>query len=199
MYFANPTKTSVPEMRRRVLGYIDTPAQGNVRPRGVFWIADNGCFSNNFDQNKWISWLKFHAPHNGTCLFATVPDVVGNAAETLERSRPWFKPVREMNYPVAYVAQDGIERTRVPWSQFDTLFLGGSNEFKLGPIAREYAQRALQKGKTVHGGRVNSRLRYRYMQSIGATTVDGTFLVFGPQINLPRLLGWMHEEGKCVV
>jgi hypothetical protein len=35
--------------------------------------------------------------------------------------------------------------------------------------------------------------RLRYATSIGCHSADGTFLAFGPDRNLPRLLGWLTE------
>jgi hypothetical protein len=45
----------------------------------------------------------------------------------------------------------------------------------------------------VHCGRVNSWKRLAYAESIGCTSADGTYLTFGPEINLPKLLGW-HDR-----
>ena len=42
-------------------------------------------------------------------------------------------------------------------------------------------------------GRVNSRRRLRIAQAFGCTSCDGTYLAFGPDTNLPRLLTWMNE------
>lgn len=193
MYFANPTRSAVDHMQAGTLGYIDTPLQGNSRPIGVTWCADNSCFSNKFNAEKWWEWLKRHADHAASCVFATAPDVVGDAAATLERSRPWLSRIRALGYPAGFVAQDGIEHTDVPWDEFDCLFLGGSTEFKLGAVARRYAAEAKRRGKWLHMGRVNSQRRFRYAEAIGCDSVDGTYLVFGPDINLPKLLGWFRD------
>lgn len=174
------------------LGYIDTPAQGNKRPDSVVWCADNGCFGKGYPgDQKWIEWLMKNAVNADTCLFATAPDVVGDAAATLARSAPWLQPIRELGYPAALVAQDGLEDLDVPWETFDVLFIGGSTEWKLGPAARELVRDAKSRGKHVHMGRVNSLRRYRYAEAIGCDSSDGTFLVFGPDQNLVRLRGWM--------
>lgn len=116
------------KMRDLTLGFIDTPAQGRLRPRDVFWCADNGAFSDRFDEAKWWKFLERNAYDAGTCLFATAPDVVGNAAATLARSLPWLPKIRELGYPAALVAQNGIERLEVPWDSFDALFIGGCVE-----------------------------------------------------------------------
>ena len=181
-------------MRENRIGLIATPnsTRANQWVDGVTWCADNGCFSDRFDEGKWFDWLVEHADR-GACRFAVAPDVVGDAVATLVRSLPWLPKIRALGYPVAFVAQDGIESTEVPWDQFDALFIGGTTEFKLGAIAREYAQEAKRRGKWVHMGRVNSLRRYRYAEAIGCDSVDGTFLTFGPDKLLPELLGWIAD------
>ena len=193
MYFANPTAAALPYMRRRILGYIDTPRQGNTRPRRVFWCADNGCYSDKFDRSEWLTFLRKNTHARGTCWFATAPDVVGDAGATLARSERYLGYIRSLGYPAAFVAQDGIENTTVPWRKLDVLFIGGTTEFKLGPVAAEYAAKALRLDKRLHMGRVNSLTRYRVAHEIGCHSVDGTFLTYGPEQNLPRLLSWTRE------
>lgn len=181
-------------MHAQTIGYIDTPAQGNKRPAGVTWCADNGCFGAGYPgDTKWLAWLGKHATDAATCIFATAPDVVGDAAATLARSAPWLPKIRELGYPAALVAQDGLEDLDIPWDSFDVLFIGGSTEWKLGAAARELVRDAKSRGKWVHMGRVNSQRRYRYATAIGCDSSDGTFLVFGPDKNLTRLRGWIHD------
>lgn len=184
-------------MAAGVLGFIDTPLQGNARPPGVTFCMDNGCFGKGFDEGKWWEWLKSHAADAESCTFATAPDVVGDAAATLERSRPWLPRIRALGYPAAFVAQDGLTVDTTPWDEFDVLFIGGSTVWKLGAAARILVQTAKARGKHVHMGRVNSYRRFRYAEAIGCDSVDGTFLTFGPDTNLPRLEGWLsrfHSE-----
>lgn len=180
-------------MTTGVLGFIDTPLQGNSRPTGVTWCADNGCFGKGFDEGTWWEWLKDHAGDAGSCVFAVAPDVVGDAAATLVRSTPWLPKIRALGYPAAFVAQDGQEFLPVPWDSFDVLFIGGSTGWKLGAAARGLVQAAKARGKHVHMGRVNSYRRFRYAEAIGCDSVDGTFLIYGPEVNLPRLQGWLHH------
>ena len=52
---------------------------------------------------------------------------------------------------------------------------------------------AKRRGKHVHMGRVNSKTRYRYAEAIGCDSVDGTYLAFGPDENLPKLLSWVDS------
>ena len=195
LYFVNPCSPDVVKaMRNRQLGFIDTPAQGNTRPDGVTWCADNGCFSNRWKQDKWWRFLTRHTDHVGTCTFAVAPDVVADAEATLERSLPWLPRIRALGYPVAYVGQDGQDRVPVPWDEFDAFFVGGSTEWKLGPVARDLVAEAKQRGKWAHMGRVNSMRRYDYARGIGCDSADGTYLTFGPTVNLPKVLKWIDPN-----
>lgn len=194
MYYANPsTPRVVAAMRDGKLGFIATPAQGNTRPDGVTWCADNGCFGKGYPGDAgWFGWLQKHAADAPTCAFAVAPDVVGDAAATLARSLPWLPQIRALGYPAALVAQDGLEALTVPWDAFDVLFIGGTTEWKLGRHARALIREAKERGKRVHMGRVNSAQRYRYAEHIGCDSVDGTYLTFGPDVNLPKLLAWQR-------
>jgi hypothetical protein len=192
MYFANPTGQAVHHMRAGELGYIDTPAQGNARPDDVVWVADNGCFTAAFDEEKWWGWLQRNQRWAGSCRFATAPDVVGDHAATLVRSAPWLARIKALGYPAAFVAQDGATIDAIPWDQFDVLFIGGSTEFKLGDGVRVLVAEAKQRGMWVHMGRVNSLKRYRYAESIGCDSADGTALVFAPEERLSEVLHWVR-------
>src|SRR5215216_3839873 len=126
-------------MQLGMLGFIDTPGQGNVRPSGVTWCADNGCFSDAYPGDAaWFAWLTGHALAADRCKFAVAPDVVGNAAATLVRSRPWLSKIRGLGYQAAFVAQDGLESEIVPWDEFDVLFIGGSTNWKLSKCAQRF-------------------------------------------------------------
>lgn len=174
------------------LGYIDTPAQGNIRPPGVAWCADNGCFGKGYPGDEaWFAWLAKQGDA-GTCLFATAPDALCDHQRTYLRADPWLDRIRDLGYPAAFVAQNGCRPNKLAWDRFDALFIGGDNEYKLGPIARDVAAEAKTRGKWLHMGRVNSRRRFLYAKYIGCDSVDGTYLVKGPDINLPKLMGWIH-------
>lgn len=176
------------------LGALLTPRTGN-KYRGGTWAADNGCFNAGtyVGDDKWLAWLRRMAPHAGECLFATAPDVVGDAAATLERSRPYLQLLRELGYRAAYVGQDGATVDSLPWDEFDVLFIGGSTEWKLSGAARELAAEARRRSKPVHMGRVNSRKRLRIADEFGCSTADGTYLAFGPDKNLPKLMSWLDD------
>lgn len=118
----------IAHMQAGDLAYIDTPAQGNKRPIGVRWCADNGAFSDKFDEQKWWKFLVDNAHAAESCAFAVAPDVVGDAAATLERSLPWLARIRALGYPAAFVAQNGSTVEVLPWDDFNCLFIGGCVE-----------------------------------------------------------------------
>lgn len=194
-YLANP---STPKVRdAMVTGLIDmiaTPKQGNRLPAGVVWAADNGCFGKGYPgDDAWHAWLASYSDEERSrCLFAVAPDVVGDAAATLARSLPWLPKIRVLGFPAAFVAQNGLEDPVVPWDAFDVLFVGGDTAWKLGPHARRLVAEAKARGKWVHMGRVNSARRLRYADAIGCDSADGTYLAFGPDVNLPRVLAWLR-------
>lgn len=209
MYLANPTGSPavLEAMRAGHLGLIDTPAQQNAtqtqlaHEAGVPWCADNGCFSDRWDEARWWRFLMDNAHRAATCLFAVAPDVVGDHAATLDRSRPWLPKLRALGYPAAFVLQDGASRDSVPWGDFDVLFIGGSTAFKLGAQARQLAHEAHRRGLWVHCGRVNSARRWAYAAApypygLGADSADGTFLTYGPDRNLPQLLAWTRSNAQ---
>jgi len=183
------------------LDVIATPKQGNKVPDGATWCADNGCYGKGYPgDDAWLAWLGTYTPEErARCLFAVAPDVVGDAAATLARSLPWMPAIRALGYFAAFVAQDGLEALTVPWDSFDVLFIGGTTEWKLGPHPRALVAEAKARGKWTHMGRVNSEKRFRYAAAIGCDSADGTFLAFGPDVNLPRLLAWLRTNDQMVM
>lgn len=194
-YYATASGPKVRDaMRRGQLGHIATPASGHRLQAGVAWCADNGAYTCRYPgDERYLTWLSARAAHGPRCAFATAPDVVSDAAATLTRSAPMLARIRALGYPAALVAQDDLERHRIPWDAFDVLFLGGSTAWKLGPAAADLAAQARARKLDVHMGRVNSRRRLRYAVSIGCQSVDGTYLAYGPDRNLPTLLGWLRD------
>ncbi len=173
------------------LGGLVTPQSGttgNVYTNlQAAWAMDNDCFLTLKRAAMAKMWLA-NQPFARSCLWATVPDVVANACATLTRFREWSPIVRSFGYPLAYVAQDGIEDTQLPWKEFDCLFLGGTTAFKTGPVAERYARDAKQRGKFLHMGRVNGRTRLHLAGSWGCDSVDGTgYSRFGMR-DLPQAL-----------
>lgn len=196
LYYATASTQPVRDaMARDALGQIVTPAAGNRLEPGVRWVADNGVFGDTYPGDvDYLAWLaKQSASAALPCDFAVAPDVVCDAAGTYERSTPMLPRIREIAGRVAYAAQNGATVEGLPWDDFDVLFLGGDTVWKLGPAARDLTAEAKRRDVPVHMGRVNSHRRLRYAATIGCDSVDGTYLAFGPELNLPKLLSWLSE------
>lgn len=164
-------------------------------PRYPCWAADNGCFAagEHFELDAFYGWLKRLSEYAATCLFASAPDVVADAAATLQRSTPVLPALRKLGYRAALVAQDGIRPADVPWDAIDCLFIGGSTAWKLSAHVPPLVRAAKAEGKWVHMGRVNSYRRLRAAALIGCDSADGTFLKFAPDVNVPRLRVWIER------
>lgn len=157
---------------------------------------------------RWLQWIRDEvAPRRNACLFVTVPDVlnwlqlddetripIGDAEATLARYSPLAARVRELGLPAALVMQDGLSfdndgvfagAARVSWDEIDVVFIGGSDDYKLGADAAALCAEARRRGLWVHCGRVNSRKRAAIVASY-VDSVDGTMLAFGSVKNWPR-------------
>ncbi len=181
---------------RSDLGVMLTPAMGNDPDLSeTAWAADTGCYSapQNFSLDSYFAFLKRRSNYLSRCLFATAPDVVGHAQATLDKSAPVLPQLRDLGFKAALVAQDGLESIPPPWADFDALFIGGSTKWKISHHAMRLTAEAKRRGKWVHMGRVNSELRLRTAASWGCDSSDGTYLAFGPDINVPKLLGWLDS------
>lgn len=199
---------------RADLGLLGTPAGATWRQKDQYgtWAADNGCFAElyrpgAFKPQAWLSWLETAGPER--CLWATLPDVVGDAHATWERSQPYVETVRNLGFPVGLVLQNGLEYENAMYAEMldacDAVFVGGSpecapcrwvrpgtdrsshcpqcgrklEEWKLSMNATALCWEAQEAGKWVHVGRVNSLRRLQHCAAIGADSADGTYLKFG--------------------
>lgn len=179
---------------RADLGVMMQPGMGNaVQLDWLPWAADNGCFARGdaFEPGDWLEWLAGQRRFRKTCLFAVAPDVVADAAATLDRSLQFLPTIRQLDFPAALAFQDGLESLVVPWDDFDVAFIGGTTEWKLSQAAFGLAKEAKQRGVWVHVGRVNSLSRLRKLHLIGADSCDGTYVKYGPERNLPHVYDWL--------
>lgn len=202
-YLATPSGPDVrAAMSAGLIGCMTTPAQGNRIPDGALYACDNGKFGcdgkgrNWPGTEAWWAWLTRTVERYGPdrCLWALAPDVPFSAEATLTESLPWLARIRELGAPAAFAAQNGCDTPGlIPWDDLDVLFLAGDTAWKTGPVAERLAREARERGKQVHMGRVNSLQRLRTAEWFGCEFADGTYLAFGPDINLPRLRGWLAE------
>lgn len=143
------------------LGALLTPRAGNsveaILALGLPWAADNSAYS-CWDEGRFVRMLDRLAGHAG-CMWVAVPDVVANAAATLDLFETWQPRIAARGLPVALVLQDGQENLPVPWDRIDAVFVGGSTAWKLGDHARQVVAEAKARGKLAHLGRVNCRRR----------------------------------------
>lgn len=162
-------------------------------PKHRIFAADNCCFSNSWEERKWRDWLEKTIPKIDNCLFATVPDTVGDHEETIKQWKQYSPTVRSLGYKPAFVAQNGCDYTTVPWDECDAVFLGGDDNFKLSPSAREIVAVGKQHGKWVHMGRVNSYKRCKLASEWGCDSVDGTHIAFAPDVETKVVVDWMRR------
>lgn len=175
-------------------GLMLTPhMQNRVALHQVVWGADTGCFAHpeRFTMDGYLAWLAKYERCRATNLFATAPDLLGNAKGTLEQALPVLPELRRHGWNAALVAQDGLEHEDVPWDEFDVLFIGGTTDWKLSSAAADLAREAGSRRKWVHMGRVNSLRRMAYASELGCQSVDGTLIAYGPSIHVPKMSEWL--------
>lgn len=163
--------------RHPALGVLSSPRTYYRRSEGIErwrWAADNDAYS-DWNPERYLRMLDALAGVEG-CLFVTAPDVVGDWQETLRRLHAWAQLLLDQGFPIAYVLQDGQPADLIPWDIVAAVFVGGSDQFKMGEQARELVAEAKARGKWVHVGRVNGHRRLRYAKAIGADSFDGTSL-----------------------
>lgn len=183
----------------QVIGFLQTPNIGNHRKANWVWAADSGCFNRKTykGDQRYVKWLR-EQHSKDKCLFATAPDVVGNAESTLRLAQDWLPRIRGLGYPVALVTQDGMTERMVPWDEVDWLFIGGTNAHKLGHEALDLIDAAHERGKKIHVGRVNSDRRFNYFADYGCHTADGTSLGFAPSRELRKLKSWIRRADSHI-
>lgn len=159
------------------LGRLLTPrhfsAAAATVAAGVPFAADNDCFQ-GLDEDAFRAMLRALRPVAADCAWVTAPDVVGDAALTLQRFRQWLPEIRSGGFRTALVLQDGMTVETVPWAEVGAVFVGGSTEWKLGEDAAAIVRAARARGLDAHMGRVNSYKRARYAADLGCTSVDGS-------------------------
>jgi hypothetical protein len=193
-------------MKAGLLGAMATPAQGNKLDGLPVIALDNGCgpgvrgiAAGYPGDAKYLAWLTSLRHLAARITFAVVPDVVGDADDTLARFAELGPRVRALGYPLALAAQDGLTAAAVPWPDVDVLFIGGSTEWKLGPVPPQLIAAAQARGVPSHFARVNTLRRARYAAWLGCDSADGTCITIAPDKNLPlmlRFLATVNGQGE---
>jgi hypothetical protein len=147
---------------------LRTPLTSYARAEGIPYGLDNGCFA-KFDRQEWDRLLE--QAEIDSPIFACLPDIVGDAQRTVELFT-YFK-YHTNGIPRALVLQDGIEHATIPWDDLSAVFVGGTDAFKISPIAIRAAKAAKMLGKWVHVGRVNTAKRVENWVGV-ADSIDGS-------------------------
>lgn len=151
-----------------------TPLTRFRRQREEGWFGvDNGCFK-RFEEEAFLALLARERHARNLCRFVCCPDVVGSAIRTLEIFDVWRPKLA--GWPIALVAQDGLESLPIPWHSISAIFIGGSTEWKDGPYAAAIVRAAKILKKWVHVGRVNTPGRFEKFEELGADSIDGSGL-----------------------
>jgi hypothetical protein len=201
------------DRRHPDVGWIVTPESDRGVAAAIKWAADCGLAvarsTDRADIERYIDWLETSPHDRSMCLYATAPDVLGDAAATWERSAPLLPLIRGLGYRAALVAQDGFDLEAVDWDAFDVLFIGGkplvTKETAPSERRRLRAQEwkrsdqggyaaiaeGKRRGKWVHVGRVNGGPFLTNAASAGADSADGSILCHGPERHWPLVCGWL--------
>ena len=130
------------------------------------YAIDNGAYK-QFNEKQFFRILdeskKYEPP-----MFVVVPDVVGCHDRTMVLFLHYSRHIKSYGYRTAFVAQDGCEPSNIP-DEADWIFVGGLDPWKQNNI-----HRFVGLGKPVHVGRVNGIGRFKYCESLGVESVDGT-------------------------
>lgn len=123
-----------------ICGQLLTPLtryQNWAVKRNQKFAIDNGAFS-KFNASGFKSLLERERANQSQCLFVAIPDIVGNARRTLEvwKMRNSFAA----GWPMALVAQNGIEDLDIPWQEMKCLFLGGGRSLERQPSSCRFSK-----------------------------------------------------------
>lgn len=154
--------------------------------------------------------MAFHDP-----LFAVVPDMPYDAAETMRRYTCWIKRCRDLApaWRWGIAVQDGMTPSDLNRmaigvdAKHDAICVGGSTEWKDATI-RTWAGWCRDNGVWCHVLRVNDTKRLELCQDEGVDSVDGTGLFPGGpaaeeegdvEPTPRRVVGWMSDGNGCSV
>lgn len=150
---------------------------------------DNGMFSKKGEESfTWDIYQKMvktalaqeKRDVLGRLYFFAIPDKPFDWEETLKRfqeANPLVQKLRSYGAPAALVIQNGATTKDVPWGEIDVIFIGGDDQYKVGPDAEAIVKMAQEKGITVHMGRVNNNKRIAVASQWQVDSADGTYLM----------------------
>lgn len=175
------------------------PSIAETVAEGITLAADNDGF-NGVDFVAFEKMLDALEPFAESVRFVTVPDVVCDAAGTIELWREWAPKVALRGLKPALVLQNGMTPAPngvrygdevIDWSEVGAVFVGGDDAYKDGVDVALIVFEAKRRGRHVHVGRVNTVRRLRHAQALGADTVDGSGWARFRDAMLPRYCRWI--------
>ena len=137
----------------------------NYKLAGVPYGLDNGCFA-QFNKKAWCKLID--DADRTRPLWCTCPDMVGDAQRTRELY-DYYARKHMRGLPIAYVLQDGIQNTTIPYDEVSCLFIGGSTPFKTSDAVLNAVRTAkmIKPEMMIHVGRVNSYDRTKWWLAAG--------------------------------
>lgn len=182
------------------IGWLMSPG-GFKEPRSWLpYALDNGRYtmSDAWNEESFFDLLDRCQLSRYKPNWVAVPDEVGNRQKTLWLWSQYERRIRQYNFRLAFVAQDGMTPNDVPESA-DVVFVGGTTKWKWRNVALFCAT-----FPRVHVGRVNWVDKLEYCESVGAESCDGTgFFRGGPDsIQAHQLVDFIagrrrfHEQGR---
>lgn len=190
------------------LGHLYSPGSQRGPWPWFPYALDNGAFgcwnpaTNEFDYAKWddresewrrmLFWAQA-APQNPR--WAIVPDIPGNAVETIQRWKVYALEVRSCGFSIALAVQDGMkpEDVRALNPKPDVICVGGTTEWKWNTIEQWAAF-----GRC-HLLRCSNPDRLEYLEQLGVESCDSTAWNRGDrQRRLAGLEAWCRKSATPV-
>lgn len=198
MYLTGVSNLDVVNLKRPDIGLMLNPGNSYHLQIDLYpnFAVDNGCYGGHFNEQRWLRTLGHAAMHQEKCLFAVCPDVfnphdlANNHRLTLQQWHRYKETIWDHELPAAFAVQNGCTPDDVP-ADTDCVFIAGDTAYKLSELAYAVVAAAKAHGKWAHMGRVNSDARIRAAAISQVDSVDGTYLKYGPDVNLPKLVGWL--------
>jgi len=165
------------------LGHLYSPGAQRGPWPWLPYALDNGAFgcwepqTNTFDYSKWEKredeWrrmLFWAQAVQQKPLWAIVPDIPGNAAETIKRWVTYAPQVRSCGFPIALAVQDGMtcDDVRALTPTPDVICIGGTTDWKWQTV-EQWASFG-----RCHLLRCSNPDRLDYLEELGVESCDST-------------------------
>lgn len=190
------------------LGHLFSPGSQRGPWPWLPYALDNGAFScwdqsaNSFDfhawdalEPRWRALLFWAGSQDQRPLWSIVPDVPGNAAETIARWPRYAATVARSGFPLAIAVQDGMAPAHV--RALDpapaVIAVGGTTEWKWQTVAmwvREFPR--------VHLLRCNSPARLYDLEALGVESCDGSGWSRGDRKQTAGLEAWCRSKASPI-